>query len=194
MKSIAVVGVCWEMSLVSAKLYFLGHSCHTPVMCHILSTGRPLFNPALPSSLFHWVKAWKSYGPKSLAATKHLLRGTHWGLEGKKWEEAPFLLLGLATKGGFTKKRVLARYWEVDHQKRELFSFVLTAEGNDSNGKDIFLLWVSSHISASANIYTLGETMPSCISSSLPGYIQCVILNPLLLVIPRVFCVFLMRS
>ena len=125
--------------------------------------------------------------------SKQLLRGTHWGLEGRKWEEATLLLLGLATKGRFRKQRALARYWGVGHQKCELF---IPA---DSRGqwfqwqRCLPVVGLQPH-QHKCQHFTRGETMPSCFSSSLPAYIQCAVLNPLLLVIPRVFCVFLMRS
>lgn len=69
MRPTAVVGVCWETSLVITKLDFLDHSCHMPPKCQILSadTQTHLY-PALPFSLFQEVEAWKLYGPESLAA------------------------------------------------------------------------------------------------------------------------------
>ena len=69
MRPTAVVGVCWEMSLLITKLHFLDHSCHMPPKFQIPSadTQTHLY-PALPFSLFQEVEAWKLYGPESLVA------------------------------------------------------------------------------------------------------------------------------
>ena len=68
--------------------------------------------------------------------------------------------LGSGNKRGFQEREASGKISGFDYQECELFLFLLSAEGNDSNDKGICLLWVSSHISTRANISTLGKTTP----------------------------------